>query len=400
MSQYGILLPGFWGGDTGKAIADLGGAPAQLLALYLTANPDGNMIGLYPIELPVVRVRIRTLSTKAMAGAFDALQGAGFADFDASTSVVWVREMAKFRLGLHQHPLKRHDNRVIGAAKLYAQVKPNPFLEPFFERYEGDLHLTTCRAFKGVASPFEGASKPVNRNSKQKHQTQVQERASGDPARADAPFALSGDKAEHPSGRRSAKASPTRELLEAFDQAHRARFSGQAAAINGGKDAKLMAEIWQQRGGDTDVVRQLIALFFASTDPYIARAGYTVGVFKSQIGKLVVELVRQARPTPGRGTLPTMSAPVQELCEAAALNQHTIFSWFRGVQFGATNGPTEMHLEVGPASELEDTDTVQTKLAFIQRHYGEALANTAQRLYGRTLVIRGPIAPSDQAVSA
>lgn len=149
MAHYGILLPGFWGGDTGQKIAEMGGKAAQLLAVYLTANPDANMIGLYPIELVVIRARIRSLTGPEIVKAFSVLHAAEFADYDDATKVVWVREMAKFRLGTAGGPLDRGDKRVKGANNLYKAIKPNPFLRPFFERYSTDLHITRCRDFEG-----------------------------------------------------------------------------------------------------------------------------------------------------------------------------------------------------------------------------------------------------------
>lgn len=175
MSQYGILLPSFWGGATGREIAERGGKDAQLVAVYLTANQDANMIGLYPVELDVMRVRIRSLSLKALARALDVLGQVAFADYDRRTSIVWVREMAKFRLGLHVGPLDVKDNRVKGAQRLYRDCVPNPFLAPFFDRYGAELHLPVRRTFeptpnggpfKPLPTPFEGASEPFKGASK------------------------------------------------------------------------------------------------------------------------------------------------------------------------------------------------------------------------------------------
>ncbi len=165
MSQYGILLNGFWDGDTGRQIARAGGCAAQLVAVYLMQNPDANMIGLYPVRLAVIQNRIETLSAKAIRKAVGTLSDVGFADYDLATEHVWVREMAKFRLGLHRQALKKDDNRVKGAQALYRNARPNPFLSQFFKRYRKDLHLSEPRRFEGTAeplkSPSEGPSKPV-----------------------------------------------------------------------------------------------------------------------------------------------------------------------------------------------------------------------------------------------
>jgi hypothetical protein len=158
--QYGITLPDFWDGPTGREIADAGGKDAQLLALYLTANREASMIGLYPIELSIVRARMKTLTTKAIEKALGILGDVGFADFDPTTSHVWVREMAKFRLALHVKPLDVKDNRIKHVHKLYRECRMNPFLGPFFDRYAVELHLTERRG-EALARGSEAPSKPI-----------------------------------------------------------------------------------------------------------------------------------------------------------------------------------------------------------------------------------------------
>jgi hypothetical protein len=166
VSHYGVLLPGFWDGETGPAIARAGGAPAQLVALYFMSNQDANMLGLYRARLPMIKERIRTLSVKQLERAIAACAEAKFADYDTVTEHVWVREMAKYRLGLHNGPLKADDNRCKGAIQLYAKLPDNPFLGPFFKRYRKDLHLSKGRTFPGpskpLGSPFRAPWKPDN----------------------------------------------------------------------------------------------------------------------------------------------------------------------------------------------------------------------------------------------
>lgn len=87
--------------------------------------------------------------------------------------------------------------------------------------------------------------------------------------------------------------APTRELLAEFDRVHQAYFHGVKAVIHAGKDASLIAKLWQSHG--SDVVIALIADFFASRDPFIRDAGYTVGVFVSQAGKLLTRRIQQPR---------------------------------------------------------------------------------------------------------
>lgn len=167
MSHYGILHPSFWGGPTGREIASVGGKDAQVLALYLMANQDATMIGLYPVDLVIIRARVQTLTPKAIDNALAALAQVEFADYDRSSTFVWVREMAKYRLSLNIKPLDAKDHRVKHVQRLYRECRPNPFLGPFFNRYGAELHLTERRSFdaatpsKAVRRALEAPSKPV-----------------------------------------------------------------------------------------------------------------------------------------------------------------------------------------------------------------------------------------------
>jgi uncharacterized protein YdaU (DUF1376 family) len=88
-----------------------------------------------------------------------------------------------------------------------------------------------------------------------------------------------------------------RTLAGFFNELHVAKF-GTKAAWDGGKDGALLKALLGQR--DELELRGLMQLFFASTDPFIKNAGYTFGVFKSQIGKLLAKMPDQAhqRPVP------------------------------------------------------------------------------------------------------
>jgi hypothetical protein len=210
VSGYGILLPGYWDGETGRTIGRAGGSTAQLVGLYFTSNPDATMIGLYPAPLAIVQTRLRTLSLAEIQRAVWALGEAGFADYDVATEHVWIREMAKFRLGLYKGPISKKDNRAQGAIRLFERLLPNPFIRPFYQRYRDELHLPKPRPFKGdwerlgsplegasvegaskpLPSPFQAASKPVTDNSDQRSLSRSQEDHQGDQDQRDAPRSL------------------------------------------------------------------------------------------------------------------------------------------------------------------------------------------------------------------
>lgn len=162
MGQYGVLFPRFWEGTTGRALQTKG-KDTVILAAYLTSNRHANMIGLYELplvhlerELPVLKGRIPILR------AFHDLQVLAYATYDMGTEHVWVREMARIRVGLSlNEPLKRDDKRHGRILWHYTSLKPNPFLGPFFERYHEQLHLTAGRIgppLVAVARALEGGA--------------------------------------------------------------------------------------------------------------------------------------------------------------------------------------------------------------------------------------------------
>jgi len=89
--------------------------------------------------------------------------------------------------------------------------------------------------------------------------------------------------------------APTKALLKAFDVLHQAK-TGERAVIRPGKDAKLVAALCRTHGPER--VRTLMEAFFASSDPFIQQAGYTVGVFHSQAGKLIAQARAPTRAEP------------------------------------------------------------------------------------------------------
>lgn len=170
-SPFGILSADFWDGDTGPAIADAGGAAAQLVAVYLMSNRDATMLGLYPLDLLVMRVKIRSLTARQLLASLRVLQDVAFATYDTVTRFVWVHEMAKFRLNLLTKPLDVADKKVKAVQRLYAGARPNPFLGPFYDRYHVDLHLQAKRTYPGVlqtlTDELDGASeKDLRRGSR------------------------------------------------------------------------------------------------------------------------------------------------------------------------------------------------------------------------------------------
>jgi hypothetical protein len=180
-SYYGVIVPRFWNGTTGRVLRERGGRAAQLLGVYLISNDYTNMLGLYQLKLRDIEDDVG-LSRSEITAAFHTMRqdSVEFAYYDYGTSYVWVREMVRFRLGLKEmEPLKRDDKKALGAQRLYSGLPVNPWLGPFYDRFHRTLHLRGRRAgpavdlgpeangteegaSKGLARGFEGASKPVD----------------------------------------------------------------------------------------------------------------------------------------------------------------------------------------------------------------------------------------------
>lgn len=188
MSTYGVTLHGFWEGPTGVALA-AAGVHAQVVAHYLMSCRDANMIGLYHLSLPVALRQVGSLTHDLLVDAMVALDEHQFAHYDLETRIVWVRNMAFYRLGLWKtcakpvdakagdrpsavkrpsteiYSLQQSDKRVTHVNRLYSSAPPNPFLLDFWQQYREVLRLEKRRTYRGarkpLVSPFQGATKPV-----------------------------------------------------------------------------------------------------------------------------------------------------------------------------------------------------------------------------------------------
>ena len=155
MSYYGIIFPEFWTGRTGRELRDRGGRDAQLLCLYLATNRHANMLGLY--HLLVDDLKHETgLSFRAIEKGYHVANDATFASFDSVSGFVWVRQMARFRLGLKNGDcLDANDKRVIAINRIYHALDPNPFLGEFYDLNRKLLCLKKRRETEAcVVVPF------------------------------------------------------------------------------------------------------------------------------------------------------------------------------------------------------------------------------------------------------
>lgn len=289
MSRYGVAWPSYWTGPTGQDIQRLGGKSATLLGAYLMFNDSMNMLGLYRVMTKTITIET-PLTARELPKAFAVLAQVEYADYDAVTEFVWVREMARYRLALT--PDKPHldsdDKRVKGAQSIYEALGDNPFLAGFFQRYGKALHLRRLRSSDrypqpvALGSPIEAPSKPVTENRStekpvQKNQTDL------------APSAP----ALH----------PIRELFTHFDTLHQQHLSARAV-IDGGKDGHILKGLLTVYGEPQ--LRDLMVDFFRISDEWLRKRGYTIGTFKTQIPGLLSQRSRKQQTSqPGlTGVIP------------------------------------------------------------------------------------------------
>lgn len=167
-APYGILLSSFFDGSTGMRLQSLGasGKDALLLGAFFTANEWANMIGLYELSLSKIARKLPVLKGKTLARALELLDQERFAHYDGETEFVWVREMARIRLGIVAGEKVANPRRLVAAQNLYQRVPLNPFLGPFYDRYRIELALKHRRGSPPTPPTFgeplaERFTKPV-----------------------------------------------------------------------------------------------------------------------------------------------------------------------------------------------------------------------------------------------
>jgi hypothetical protein len=82
-----------------------------------------------------------------------------------------------------------------------------------------------------------------------------------------------------------------RDVLTLYDTGFRHKF-GVKAPITMGKDAAIAK--WLLSQYSLEQIGQWFDGFFASRDPFIINSGYSMGVFKACLPKIIVSAVRQA----------------------------------------------------------------------------------------------------------
>lgn len=144
MSDYGIMLPDFWTGSTGRA--NRGDALAQVVAAYLGANHRAEMTGLYRVDLRAIADETGHAEAEVDA-AISRLEGRGYCHYDRERGVVFVVEMARVRLGKRLSAGDRRRKKVAGLIDSFAD---HPFAKLWVNRYRGPYKLDGCEHFADV----------------------------------------------------------------------------------------------------------------------------------------------------------------------------------------------------------------------------------------------------------
>lgn len=90
------------------------------------------------------------------------------------------------------------------------------------------------------------------------------------------------------------KSERARTLIDDYHDGFVARF-GEKPHIQGGKDGRILKELAEKHGAHR--VRELLALFFRTDDPWICNSGYSLGVFAHCFNSLQIAQKRTRRAT-------------------------------------------------------------------------------------------------------
>lgn len=160
--DYGKVSHRFWTGDTGKQIRVLG-LETRVIATYLVTCGSSNMIGLY--YLPLTLISHETgIPFEGASKALRSLGEIGFAFYDEAEETVFVPHMAREQIG---ETLKANDKQRFGVIGLLKDNQKSRFYNDFLALYRTQYCLEELGASqapsKALPSPFEGPSKPENR---------------------------------------------------------------------------------------------------------------------------------------------------------------------------------------------------------------------------------------------
>lgn len=241
-------------------------------------SPDGKLIFIYLFsnshrnEAAIYRITPKTISNETdlpidrVEKALTELQPRVI-KYDWDNNVVWVINAVKYQ--------KLSPNEVKAIKKNLEEIS-HPFVEEFLSYYQ--------ERFEKYQSILEGTSEVLQSNTK------------GTPVKGkgkDKDKDKGNDKGNINSLPRSENAPKTQDKnpdVKAFINYYHDRFLslfGEKPVIDGGKDGMIVKRLLGTYGFER--LKGLLDAFFESQDPFIQKSGYTIGVFKTQINKLLTE---------------------------------------------------------------------------------------------------------------
>ncbi len=118
----------------------------RAMAFYLVTAPRANPFGLYQNALPTMEHELKRGKAE-IRKALAELSTLDFCRFDEESGWVWVKEMAAWQF--KPLPLKANNLAIRAARRWYQHLPRNPFLGPWFDRYNEGFHLDDPHAFGG-----------------------------------------------------------------------------------------------------------------------------------------------------------------------------------------------------------------------------------------------------------
>ncbi|TLY46936.1 MAG: hypothetical protein E6K54_07740 [Gammaproteobacteria bacterium] len=149
MREFTKISSEFWTSPMGKKIKKCE-LETKVLAFYLMTCRHTNMLGIYYLPLALASHEIG-IAIEGVRRGIQALIKLNFCSYNEENEYVWIHETAASQLGA----LKKNDNRVKHANRVFKNLPKLPFLTDFYEKYRNFLHLEAASFFEPVRSPFE-----------------------------------------------------------------------------------------------------------------------------------------------------------------------------------------------------------------------------------------------------
>lgn len=154
--NYARIYPSFWTGETGRRLRQEP-AEVRLAAIWLLSNRNAHPTGVYYLPLPLLAHEVGISPFEGASKVLRRLSEVGFCRYDDATETVWIPEMAAHQIG---RAISIGDKRRPWMLSELERIRKTPFYNDFLQRYGEAFNLGEAPP-KPLASPFEGASKPL-----------------------------------------------------------------------------------------------------------------------------------------------------------------------------------------------------------------------------------------------